>query len=311
METTIMKNKIIMIFGASGVIGTHFLWSLRGSGNTIYALHNRQLPEHLIETNFNDKTHFIKGDLTDISFLNSLHMADIIIHAATYSSPSLFMENPIKTIQLNTTVTIELLKKLKKGGKFLFISSSEVYSGIENDFINETQIGTTTPEHPRACYIEGKRCGEAICINSGKDVKIIRLAHVYGDGTRPHDSRVLYNFINEAIIYGGITMRDDGSAKRSYCYAADAIQMMWNILNNGKQVIYNIGGNDIITIKKLAIEISTLTDAFVVCTENKHDNTSPSSAVLDMSKYNNEFGEYKYTSLKEGLEKVIIWQRKY
>ena len=305
-----MKNKIIMITGATGVIGTHFLWRLTGMGCTIYALHNRDLTKYHMSLTFPDVI-FMQGNLTDSTFSDTLPMADIIIHAATYSSPSLFTANPIETIQLNTSTTIELLNKLKDKGKFLFISSSEVYSGLKNDFFSETQIGTTTTEHPRACYIESKRCGEAICINSGKDVKIARLGYVYGDGTRSGDGRVLYDFVDQALVCGGITGRGTGSNKRAYCYATDAIQMMWNILNSGKQVIYNIGGTEVITIRELSMEIAKLVGAFSISVGYDEDDGSPSSSALDMYRYNSEFGKYQYTTLKKGLEKVIKWQRHY
>ena len=63
---------------------------------------------------------------------------------------------------MNTTITNQLIKKLVKNGKFLFISSSELYSGLKKSKLNEEDIGNTHPSHMRACYIESNRCGEAI-----------------------------------------------------------------------------------------------------------------------------------------------------
>ena len=51
-------------------------------------------------------------------------------------------------------------------GKFLFMSTSELYSGNDNFNIDESQIGTTTPSHSRACYIESKRCGDVTSCQS-------------------------------------------------------------------------------------------------------------------------------------------------
>ena len=97
-----------------------------------------------------------------------------------------FMQNPVKTLQLNTSTTLLLFEKLLPGGKFLFISTSELYSGLSHPPFTEQQIGTTNTTHPRACYIEGKRCGEAI-VNAfreqGVNAKSARLALAYGPGT--------------------------------------------------------------------------------------------------------------------------------
>ena len=79
---------------------------------------------------------------------------------------------------------MNLFKYLRPNGKFLFMSTSEIYSGLEGKHC-ETQIGTTTTEHERSCYIEAKRCGEAICNiykNIGYNVKVIRLCLGYGIG---------------------------------------------------------------------------------------------------------------------------------
>lgn len=57
---------------------------------------------------------------------------------------------------------MELLDRLHAQWKFLYASSSAIYSGLQKDAFTENDVGTTNTLHPRACYIEGKRCGEAI-----------------------------------------------------------------------------------------------------------------------------------------------------
>ena len=93
------------------------------------------------------------------------------------------MANPAATIKVNTTATATLLQKLRPGGAFLFLSSSEIYSGLKKSLVNESDIGTSTPLHPRSSYIEGKRCGEAICnAYRAQGVRAVsaRLALAYG-----------------------------------------------------------------------------------------------------------------------------------
>jgi hypothetical protein len=100
---------------------------------------------------------FISGNLVNEDFLKSLDNYDIILHGANYGQPGKFMENKIETILLNTYTTNCLINKLNKGGKFLFISSSEVYSGLEKESYNENDMGMTNSLHDRACYIESKK----------------------------------------------------------------------------------------------------------------------------------------------------------
>jgi nucleoside-diphosphate-sugar epimerase len=320
IKVDLFNKKTILITGASGIVGTHFVYSLKYLKEAleidlnIIAIVNRGIPEHfnpLLDKNY---ITFYCGDLTNESFLNSLPEADYIIHAATYGQPGKFMEFPEITIKLNTTVTMFLLeKRLKQNGKFLFISSSEVYSGLPMPPYDEAQIGTTTPNHSRACYIEAKRCGEAITsIFKQKGVSAVsaRLSLAYGPGTKSDDRRVLNNFIEKALLNKEIKLMDSGSAKRTYCFVSDAVNMMWMILFDGTQDVYNIGGISSLTIFELATLIGKITNVPVVKPSVISEGVSgaPEDVRLDLSRFNKEFGELNFCDIQKGLEKTIAWQ---
>lgn len=230
---------------------------------------------------------------------------DMIIHGAGYGQPLRFTEDKIRTIRINTDTTERLFGYLKEGGKFLFISTSEVYSGAIPPYQEDT-LGTTTPEHPRACYIEGKRCGEAICIaykEQGFDVKIARLALAYGPANLG-DTRVLNQFIEQGLT-GEIRLMDSGTAVRTYCYVEDAVELMWKILTQGKGTVYNVGGFSTVTIAELAQEIGRIMGAKVVIPDaGTALGGSPQNVMLDMTRTLREFDQ-RFTTLDKGLRKTI------
>lgn len=236
---------------------------------------------------------------------------DYIIHAAGYGQPKRFSEQKLETIGLNTKYVDRLFDFLVTDGKFLFISTSEVYSGAPSPH-KETDIGTTTPQHPRACYIEGKRCGEAICMaykEQGYDVKIARLALAYGPGYKKGDTRVLHSFVEQSMNRD-IILKDDGESNRTYCYVGDAAHMLLNILFKGTQCVYNVGGDSVITIKDLAMIIARKQGYGIVAGKvNKPIIGAPDDVRLDISRYENEFGKMKFISLSEGIDKTIEWQK--
>ncbi|OGH68374.1 MAG: hypothetical protein A3I29_04165 [Candidatus Magasanikbacteria bacterium RIFCSPLOWO2_02_FULL_44_11] len=312
-------GKTIVITGASGLIGTYLLATLhsfltsQSKQTNIYALVQSDVSEHTRYFLNYAGAKILQGDLTDQNFLAKLPKADYIIHAAGYGQPGKFMENQIKTIELNTTATLALFEKLLPGGKFLFMSTSEVYSGLRNPPFNEQQIGTTNTTHPRSCYIEGKRCGETI-VNAfrakGVDAKSARLSLAYGPGTKSGDKRVINNFIYKAL-QGKIDLLDQGEAKRTYCYVADAVEILWHILLSGKEPIYNVGGESKTTIAELAKSVGTIVGAPVTFPNNS-DNTvagAPDDVFLDMSLVQREFGKKDFLPLDIGLKKTIEWQR--
>jgi nucleoside-diphosphate-sugar epimerase len=119
----------------------------------------------------------------------------------------------------------------------------------------------TNPTHPRSPYIEGKRCGEAICNifrETGKNIKIVRLGITYGPGTQKGDTRVINSLIDKGLNNDKIELLDDGSSLRSFCYVTDAIEMMWNIMFKGKEFIYNVANTNSMSILQLSTVIGDI-----------------------------------------------------
>lgn len=313
-----LKEKSILITGASGLLGTYFLTCLKVLSKKkkigkITAICNNKYPIYLNDLIDYPEIEVIEGDLTSYEFCQELPSADYIIHSAGYGQPDRFMENPIKTLKLNTETTFRLFDKLKTNGKFLFLSTSEVYSGLINSHHKESEIGLTNTTHPRSCYIEAKRCGEAICNThrtKGIQAKSARLSLAYGPGTKPNDLRVLNSFVQKAL-QGKIELLDQGEAKRTYCYITDAIEILWNILLFGKEPIYNVGGFSSITIADLARKIGKYLDVPVIFPKTLSDKIlgAPIDVSLDMTKVKNEFGKTEYIPFDNGLETTIEWQK--
>lgn len=314
-----IAGKTILLTGSTGLIGTYLIYSIikfnKDNNNKIKLVliaHN-DLPKHLNFLEYDSCIEIYRGDLSDYVFCQSLPCADYIIHAAGYGQPGKFMSDKMKTILINTMATKMLLEKLNENGKFLFVSTSEVYSGSDKVPYSEDDYGTTMPDHFRACYIEGKRCGEAICHafeeRHNNSVKIARVSLSYGPGVRNSDKRVLYNFIQKGLD-GKISMLDAGEAKRVYCYVSDTVSILWNILLRGEDIVYNVGGKSHTTIFELATLIAKVLQ---VPLEKPFQYASeigaPKEVFVDMKKVEKEFNKTQYVSLEEGIGRTIAWYR--
>lgn len=318
VPTELLNNRHILITGGSGLIGTHLLYSLMSckkyniNVKVTYVTHNPP-PIYLKELPFNHVT----ADLTNYDSVKALcekcKNVDTIIHCATYGQPNKFLENKLGTIILNTTTTTQLIKELNPK-KFVFLSTSELYSGLTHEGFTEEQIGTTNPSHPRSCYIESKRCGEAICnafSEHGVDSKIIRLCLAYGPGTKVGDKRVLNSFIEKALTQKKITMLDRGDSLRTYGYVSDCIHMILKIMLQGKQTTYNVGGISNVKIKDVADIIADILKVPVITPEISEGLVgTPSGTQLNLSKFYNEFGEIDFIDIRKGIERTIEWQKR-
>ena len=314
-----LAGKSILLTGASGLLGNYFLASLRQLSRQGYApLAVCAVTHSGITEPFKSFIDFegarvVQGDLTNLDLVKGLGKFDFIIHAAGYGQPGRFMEDQVKTLELNTSTTLALFNCLATNGNFLFLSTSEVYSGLPNPPYRETQIGTTNTTHSRSCYIEAKRCGEAICNayrSRGVNAHSARLALAYGPGTKPADRRVINSFIERAATKGKITLQDMGAAKRTYCYVSDAVEILWHILLRGTEPIYNVGGLSRTTIAELANKVGHYMKVPVEFPKDSQElGGAPEDVYLDMSLVQKEFNKTQYVSFDEGLARTIEWQK--
>ena len=321
VDLSVLNGKKVMVTGGTGLLGTYFLNSIayikrQGYGPaSLYIVVRSGLPEHLKFLEQEDYVTLLHGDLTDDSFCSELPCADYIIHAAGYGQPARFSVDEAKTLKINTAATFHLLDKCLPGGRFLFMSSSGIYNGLQKETFTEEDIGTTNTLHPRACYIEGKRCGEAICNayrKKGVMAVAARLSYTYGPGVRKDDDRALYAFIRRAIEEKQVYLLDGGSAERIYCYISDAIEMLWNVFLYGKTEIYNVAGIHKTTIRELAACIAAQEDVPLKVDAGKGSEGIKGNAPtehVDIAKYLGEFSQKEFINIDEGLSRTIQWIR--
>lgn len=286
-----MQRKTALVLGASGLIGEAICQSLGKTADIHIAQRSQPI---------------LKGQIA---------AADYIVHAAGYAQPQKFMADPLETIRLNTSVVLDIVNNMKPEARFLYLSTSEVYSGSSKILHHEEDIGTTRPTNARGCYIESKRCGEAIvhaARNRNIHPMIARVSLVYGPGTRLDDKRVLNEFVMQAARGEQIMLKDGGSARRTYCYISDATEMLVNILLKGKQDVYNVGGMGEISIYGLARKIAELAGTSIKVPRNSGQaiEGAPAHVGLDINRYIREFGAKNFVPLEDGLAKTIEWYRK-
>jgi len=323
-----LRDKTVLITGASGLIGTYLCLSIyyankeKGLNIRVIGLSKDNLNPSLAKIESDSNFIFKKGNLlADFDFDNFEEKIDYIIHAATYAQPQMFLANKLETIKLNTEATEKLLNLAKKNNAvFMFLSSSETYGQPDEKNIptSEEYFGNCSTTSQRAPYAESKRLGETLCSvfkeTEGVDVKIVRPAMVYGPGISVYDKRVLGNFLNKALLQGHIDLMDQGEQERTWCYISDAIVMLFNVLLNGSSLIYNIGGKETISIKRLAEIICELTGATYSLPEENQTamflQSAPDRVKIDISKIEKEFDLGEFVSLEQGLSNVIAWNKK-
>ena len=247
-----LKNKTVMITGASGMVGSYMLYVLlmlndeKHYGIKVDAVMRNvnKLPE---EVRNREDVNVVVADVTkDIPDVGDI---DYIIHAASPASPLIMQNQPVETIAANTIGTFKTLElaKEKNAEGYLFISSREIYGQPDEgqEFFYENTYGFVDQLNPRSCYSEGKKAAETMCVcfheEYGLYTKIARLAHTYGPGMSIYDGRVQADFLKNVYHNEDIVLKSEGTAVRTYTYIADAIAGMYRILLDSEDIVYNIG----------------------------------------------------------------------
>jgi UDP-glucuronate decarboxylase len=167
------------------------------------------------------------------------------------------MYNPIKTIKTSSIGTMNLLGLAKRiRAKFLLASTSEVYGDPKEHPQKEDYWGNVNPIGPRACYDEGKRVAETMCISYEKQdkvrVRIARIFNTYGPRMHMADGRVVSNFILQALRGESLTVYGKGHQTRSFQYVSDLVNGLIKLMDSDVSTPVNLGNPDEYSILEFA-----------------------------------------------------------
>ena len=265
-----LYGKSIMITGASGMIGSYFIYTLMklneddGANIKIIPLVRslNKLHEEILDK---DYVNPVVQDVTEKIIYDG--EIDYIIHAASPASPKIMKEKPVETNFANTigTANTLTLAKNKNVDSYLFISSREIYGQPldSQEYFKEDSFGFIDQLVPRNAYAEGKKAAENMCVGFnreyGVNTKIVRLAHTYGPGMSIYDGRVQADFLKNLVNGEDILLKSDGSSIRTYTYISDAVSAMFKIILKSEDIVYNVSDErNEVSIRDLAQIIANI-----------------------------------------------------
>jgi len=296
----------ILVTGGGGFIGSHLCEKLIEDGNEVIVIENFCSSSKENIQGFRDSANFSlidKDVLDDIEVEGEL---DYVMHLASRASPKDYQENPIHTLRTNTEGTLKMFRIAdEKNAKFLFTSTSEVYGDPEEHPQTEDYWGHVNPVGPRACYDEGKRCGEAMITSYARenelDYRIVRIFNTYGPRLREDDGRVISNFITQALNNEPITVYGDGSQTRSFCYVEDLVRGLVKAKDSDSGEIFNLGNPDEYTILELAELVQEIVDIESEIVHEELPEDDPSKRKPDVEKAKRNLNWAPKVELREGL----------
>ncbi|MEL6835688.1 MAG: dTDP-glucose 4,6-dehydratase [Bacteroidota bacterium] len=320
----------ILVTGGAGFIGSHLIRLLiqKHPSDHIFnldALTYAGNAENLKDVENAPNYTFIKGDITDFSFLESIfaeHQFSGVIHLAAESHVDRSIANPMAFILTNVVGTVNLLNAAKNawqndytGKRFYHVSTDEVYGslGAEGFFVEETAYD------PRSPYSASKASSDhfvrAWHHTYGLPVVLSNCSNNYGPYQFPE--KLLPLMINNIRHGKPLPVYGDGSNVRDWLWVEDhaaAIELIYREGKNGET--YNIGGNNewsnIDLVRKLCEICDEALDRPAGTSEQTitfvtdrpgHDHRY----AIDASKLANELNWSPSVQVDEGLRRTVQW----
>lgn len=321
-----MKNRSILISGASGLVGSFLIDVLmyrnkKYSMNCkIYALGRNSIKakERFVDYWPDECFCFLQADINVPLLRDDINTVDYILHLASNTHPVAYATDPIGTITTNIIGTNNILEFAVKHNaiRVAFSSSNEIYGENRGDVetFDESYCGYIDSNTMRAGYPESKRCGEALCQafikQKNLDIVIPRLTRSYGPTMLESDTKALSQFIKKGIEREDIVLKSSGTQFYSYTYVADAVSGLLTILLKGKcGEAYNISNEaSDIMLKDLAVLIAEQVGTKVVFdVPNEVESAGFSKATkarLDSKKLQQLGWKPKY-DIKAGISRTL------
>jgi dTDP-glucose 4,6-dehydratase len=247
----------VLITGVAGFLGSHLADRFLAEGYAVVGMDNlitgsRRNIGHLVA---HPRFEFIEHDVNRHIIVDG-NLAGVL-HFASPASPIDYLKYPIQTLKVGSLGTHNTLGLAKaKGARYFLASTSEVYGDPLEHPQRETYWGNVNPIGPRGVYDEAKRFAEAMTMayhrTHGLDVRIARIFNTFGPAMRPHDGRVVSNFIRQALEGEPLTVYGDGSQTRSFCYVSDQIEGLYRLYISDASAPVNIGNPDELRVLDLA-----------------------------------------------------------
>ena len=316
-------NKKVLITGGAGFIGYFLASSLSEENYSVVILDNflrgnkDNLLNKLISKN---NVQFINANCMDfLSVMKIDKDFDYIIHLAAIIGVKHVNNNPYSVLENNVLILnniIKLSKAQKNLSRFLFASTSEVYSGTLENFgmqiptPEDTSLSINCLERKRTTYMLSKIYGEAMCMHSGLPYTIFRPHNIYGP--RMGMSHVIPEQLKKAFEASNGSVMSIASAEQSrcFCFIDDAIEILKRIIVNesciNKTLNLGVQTPEISIEELIQLCWKVVGKNFII---KKVENTigSPMRRAPNMEKTKNLIGQVNETDLETGIKKTYDW----
>jgi UDP-glucose 4-epimerase len=311
-------EKISLVTGGAGFIGSHLVEALIRQGRRVRILDNFSTGLRENIASFKPGPEIAEGDLTDASAVErAMADVDVAYHLGALASVQRSVENPAASHAACATGTLHVLDAARKKGvrRVVYVGSSSAYGGASSEK-GQTEDVPLQPLSPyAAAKLSGEMYAEAFAASYNLETVRIRFFNIFGPrqrGDSPY-SGVIAIFVAALMEGRTPTIHGDGLQSRDFTYVSNAVQALMKAATapgvSGR--VYNIGTGNSVTILDL---VAALDRILGTKTKPLHAATRAGDvrhSRADITKARRDLDYQPDVSFEEGLRKTVEWyQRK-
>ena len=308
----------VLITGGAGFIGSHLVEHLcqRNKLRILDTLRRDALRPAGLHAR--DNVELVEGDVMDAAAVRrAMDGITHVVHLASIAGVDTVMKQPALTMRISLLGTANVLDAALESGRcqrFVDFSTSEVFGRYA---YHVTEFDVTTlgaVGEARWTYAVAKLATEHLAMTyhrqHGFPAVGIRPFNIYGP--RQVGEGAVHHFIVRAIKGEPLTVHNDGSQIRAWCYIDDIVDAVERVLVDDRAVghSFNIGNpRSTVTIYNLAREIVRLAASSSKIEHVVWNHPDVELRVPNVGKAKELLDWSAKVDLEEGLLRTISWYR--
>lgn len=315
-------GKSILITGGLGFIGSNLARALVEQKANV-TLVDSLVPEYGGNIfNIEDIKYQVDVNICDVrdpfAMRHLLQGKDYLFNLAGQTSHMDSMVNPQNDLDINAAAQLSILeacREVNSAIKIVFASTRQLYG--KPDYL---PVDEKHPINPVDVNGINKLAGEwyHLLYNNVYGIRgcALRLTNTYGPGMRVKDARQTFLGIWVRLLLEGKSIKvfGDGQQLRDFNYVDDCVDALLlagaSEIANGK--VYNLGSREVVNLEKLAQMMASIeADGTYELVDFPADRKAIDIGdyYSDFSMIEEELGWSPKISLKDGLEKTILYYR--
>jgi UDP-glucose 4-epimerase len=315
------ERSTVVVTGGAGFIGSELVRQLAARGERVVIIDN--LVNGKRENVADVLSRQVMLQVTDVRDIDAviphLREARAVYHLACLGVRH-SVHSPHENHDVNATATLKLLAAARHADvpRFVYVSSSEVYGGVQSTPILGDAISEDHPAFPCTVYGGSKLAGEsytrAYFRTYGYPTVVVRPFNTYGPRSHHEgdSGEVIPKFLLRCLAGRPMIVFGDGSQSRDFTFVSDTAAGILLAGEHPKAVgeTINIGSGTDVTVASLAKTVAAVTgrpDAEVV-----HDEPRPGDVyrlIADVSRARALLGFEPRVSMADGLQRLLQWYR--